>query len=398
MLLGGSDFDFDIGFITNNEYFIKGALNSKIPVAYSPKKANKSFIINKDLYKTDVLGYNTEVGVKTNIGTTFYTLQAQYDINSKEYQELELRLKLCCYQQSMEIDSTKGIAKKPMPNFWTTYSKIYSDDTNENVERKMFLNKLIANKRPYFMKYLYSSYKKEYEDFKKDFDRYSITFFGKPYDEISQNIKNSKDFIDLEKYYNEKCPLIDTKSTMNRICHYMESQLNGIKKKNKSVDNNELFGYLYNQNIEIDNEKLQLLVNRKKEYDLFKQSRQLKVSEFNTYEQFYKNLRNYCLENINNNIQELANLAVYICYKLNPNGKKDFCWDIFGSGIVENLKEKNSFARVPKLNKNGEIEYLGNNYSFEQIMIEEDNNSIDYNLECNDNELEDIFQEMEEIN
>jgi hypothetical protein len=31
-------------------------------------------------------------------------------------------------------------------------------------------------------------------------------------------------------------------------------------------------------------------------------------------------------------------------------------------------------------------------------MIEEDNNSIDYNLECNDNELEDIFQEMEEIN
>ena len=48
----------------------------------------------KDLYKVDMLGYDSKIGYITNLGTTFYEMQSQYPKGSKEYEELEKRLKL----------------------------------------------------------------------------------------------------------------------------------------------------------------------------------------------------------------------------------------------------------------------------------------------------------------
>lgn len=362
-LLGGNDFDYDIFFITNNEYFIDGALNDKIPVCYHPKKASKENIDIKQLYKTDVLGYGTEVGIKTNIGTTFYALTALFDKGSKEYNELVTRNKLCCFQQSMEIDSTKGIAKKPMPKFWTDYIKILETDSEDIKQEKEYLNKLRAEKRPYFMKYLYSHYKKDFDVVVNDFDLYSQIKFGVGIEKLNENIDNDdkKQTVD---YYHHKYTLIDSPSTMNKICHYMEINLKNINNKNKNCDNQKIFEKLYNITIVFDNDNLEKMKVVKQEYDNFKKTKQLKSSEFTTYEQYYKFLRNKCLQEISSNIQELANLAIYICYFLNPTKPKDFCWDVFGGGIVENLKEKHPTARIPRPSPMGDVEYLGERYEF----------------------------------
>lgn len=339
----------------------------------------------KDLYKVDVLSFNSKIGYVTNLGTTLYEMQSQYEVGSPEYEEINNRLKLCCTEQNMTIDASKGIKVREFPKHWTKYQPILEEDTQEEKIRKEFENKLIIEKRPAFMKYLYSHYMKDYKIFKADFDKYCMIKFGKKYSDLTEEDKQTDLGKEVVEYYNKKNPLLETNGVMNRICRYMEKTLKEIKTKKEHISSDELFDKLYNFNIELDETKLDLMLQKKKEYDDFKKSKQLKSSEYANYEQYYKFLRNDCLEKISSNIQELANLAVYVCYKLNPNKPKNFCWDVFGGGIVENLKEKKGKAYVPVLDETGDIEYLYDKYSLKEI-----------DLKSNEDELQDFdFDEFE---
>lgn len=323
----------------------------------------------KDLYKVDVLSFNSKIGYVTNLGTTLYEMQSQYEVGSPEYEEINNRLKLCCTEQNMTIDASKGIKVREFPKHWTKYQPILEDDSPEERARKEFENKLIIDKRPAFMKYLYSHYSKDYNAFKDDFDRYCLIKVGKKYNDLTEEEKNSELGQSIIKYYNQKNPLLETNGVMNRVSKYMQNQLKEVKTVSKFTNNEQIFEKLYNSKIELDESKLELMILKKKEYDDFKKLKQLKESDYSTYQQYYKFLRNDCLEKISSNIQELANLAVYICYKLNPSKQKNFCWDVFGGGIVENLIEKNSSAHVPILDKNGNVDYLYDKYSMKQINV-----------------------------
>lgn len=329
-----------------------------------------------DLYKVDILSFNSKIGYITNLGTTLYEMQSQYEVGSPEYEEIDNRLKMCCVFQSQTIDSAKGIKVKDFPKHWTTYQPVLESDTEEVRNRKEFENKLIIDKRPEFMKYLYSHYAKDYNNFKDDFDKYCLIKLGKKLNELTEEDKKTELVKTIIEYYSKKNPLLETNGVMNRVCRYMENELKEIKNITKCENNEELFNKLYNSSIDLDETKLELMIIKKKEYDDFKKSKQLKDSEFSNYEQYYKFLRNDCLEKISSNLQELANLAVYICYKLNPTKQKNFCWDVFGSGIVENLKEKNNIANVPIKDDDGGIEYLYDNYSLEKIDVSCETNEI----------------------
>lgn len=343
-----------------------------------------------DLYKIDMFAFDSKIGYITNLGTTFYEMQSQYPIDSEEYKEIDNRLKLCCTNQNLQIDAAKGLKIKPFPKCWTTYQKILETDTEEEKARKEFENKLIIEKRPAFMKFLYPKYSRQYKEFKDDFDLYCFTIFGKEFDKLDNNDKQTQEYKDMIEYYDKKNPFLETNGVMNRVCNYMQEQLKDVKPKNKNCDNQKIFEKLYNTNIVLDNDNLEKMKVVKQEYDNFKKTKQLKSSEFTTYEQYYKFLRNKCLQEISSNIQELANLGVYICYFLNPTKPKDFCWDVLGEGIVENLKEKHPTARVPKLDPNGEIEYLGEKYSF-----------VDYNYNTPDTLdvywMGDVFSDLENM-
>nr|DAT76363.1 MAG TPA: hypothetical protein [Caudoviricetes sp.] len=314
-----------------------------------------------DLYKVDILAFNSQIGYITNLGTTFYAMQAQYPKGSPEYEELDKRLKLCCTSQSAVIDSAKGIKVRPLPKHWTNYQKILETDTEEEKARKNFENKLVIEKRPEFMKHLYPHYGRKYKQFREDFNLYSQTKFGCDIKDLNKNDQEQKQTLE---YYNQKNPLLESDSVMNKVCRYMEKSIKEIKVNKAKPNNQKIFEKLYNTTIVLDNDNLEKMKVVKQEYDNFKKTKQLKSSEFTTYEQYYKFLRNKCLQEISSNIQELANLAIYICYFLNPTKPKDFCWDVFGGGIVENLKENHPTARIPKPSLTGDVEYLGERYEF----------------------------------
>ena len=343
----------------------------------------------------DVLAFNSKIGYITNLGTTFYEMQSQYPVGSAEYEEINNRLKLCCIEQNRTIDAAKGLKTKDFPKHWTKYQKILDTDSEEEKSRKEFENKLVIDKRPEFMKFLYSHYAKEFKSFFDDFNLYSSIVFGKKVAELTQDDMNNEKYQEMIDYYNKKNPLLETNGVMNRLCRYMQKNLKDINKIPKKCDNQVIFEKLYNNDILLDNSKLNLMIDKYTAYYDFKKSKQLKSSEFSNYEQYYKYLRNDCLEKISSNIQELANIAVYICYQLFPSKPKDFCWDVFGSGILENIKTKNKVAKVPCKNQFGEIEYLGEKFEFMELDIEtKDNDFINTNDEFDS--IEDIFGGLDE--
>lgn len=326
----------------------------------------------KDLYKVDMLAFDSKIGYITNLGTTFYEMQSQYEVGSLEYEELSRRLKLCCINQNLQIDAAKGLKIKPFPRQWTSYQKINEEDSEEEKARKEFENKLVIEKRPEFMRFLYGKYNREFNDFVADFNLYSMIKFGKKIEEIKDSKEKTEEETALVEYYDKKNPLLQTNGVMNRVCRYMQSRLKDIGKKNRKASSEEIFAVLYRTDLCLNDSELELLKQKYQEYESFKKTKQLKSSEFSTYEQYYKYIRNTCLETISNNIQELANMAVYICYKLFPNKPKDFCWDVFGGGIVENLKETHSYANIPVIDNSGHIEYLGQRYLLKQLAINTD--------------------------
>ena len=348
-----------------------------------------------DLYKVDMLAFNSKIGYITNLGTTFYEMQSQYEVGSPEYKEINRRLKLCCIEQNRTIDAAKGLKTKPFPKHWTQYQKINEDDSPEEKARKEFENRLVIDKRPEFMRYLYPKYNKEYKSFLSDFNRYSYAKFGKAVDELTSKDKTRPEVQEMLAYYDKKNPLLETNGVMNRLSRHMQKELKGIKNTKGKCDNSIIFDKLYNESIELDEELLDKMRAIRQEYYDFKKERQLATSEFSTYEQFYKSLRNKAMEGISSDIKEVANLAVYLCYKEFEHKPKDFCWDVFGAGIVENLKVSHETVNVPHLSFDGEVEYLGDRYTFEEYAIPKkviedfDDEYLFSDLECEDDE--DIF-------
>ena len=373
MLEADADYDMDCTCTTNNEIFLKGVTDRTIPITYQTVKPQKEKISHRRLEQVSFWGFDTKIGQITNQSTSMYILQAKFNKDSREYQELDTRLKLFRYFQGNEIDRAKnGYKAKTVPKHWVKYT---SDGDSE------FNNSLVIDKKPYFMRYLYAKYDKDYKNFIEDFDRYSMIVYGKSFNNLSEHEGQ-----ELKDYYNYKNPLLEIDGVMNKLCRYMESQTKDLKSSVKNYDSEKLFNELYNEDITLDQNKLNLLLNKYVEYSQFKLSKQSTENDFADYEQYYKYLRNQCLEEISSNIQELANLSVYLCYRLYPKKKKDFCWNVFGYGILENIKLKNNSANIPVKFELGNIDYLGRKY----FMFSKDIDSQDTEYDCDN-----LFEEFD---
>ena len=357
MLAADSDFDGDIVYTTNNIYMLNSIYNETkgIPITYQPSKIKKVELNYDELRNFDAFAYNTKIGYITNCSTTLYEMQHLYDEGSAEFAEIEKRLKLCRKAQGMEIDKAKIGAKVPsLPQKWV--KRMGVDEFSDN---------LVIDKRPYFMRYLYTQYNQEYKQHVADFDRYCMIMYGHKYHELTEEFKQTDEYKELKAYYDRRCPLLETDGVMNRMCRYMERELKGVKKVTKNLEAKDAYAILSTA-YGINNEHLEQMRDLFVQYAEFKRAKMLSESEFSTYEQFYKVLRQRAVETISNDKEELANLAVEISYN-SKGGKKEFCWDVFGNWIVYNImrrKQENGdeIVNLPILSEFGDYEYLGEKY------------------------------------
>lgn len=302
-------------------------------------------------------------------------METNYAEGSKERDEIVRRLKLCRKQQGNQIDSTKGIEVDPFPRHWTNWTHTSEEMDDDEKELADFYNSIIISKRPYFFRYLYPNYNKKYNNYNHSYENYCQTNFGFSLEYALAS--SDKKFNKIKEKYFKYIPLLDSDCIMNNVCHYMEKNVSIIKHVSSYNSNKSLASILKSHHIEFDKNKYKKLYNLYKEYKSGKQNISRLYNKdsnevFKTIDQYNKYIRNKAYF-ISNNMQELANLAVTICYEVHPSDSKHFAWGIFGEGIIQNIEEnKQEVCYIPVKDTFGELNYLGKKYSMREIKIEED--------------------------
>lgn len=395
MAFAGSDYDFDILSTTNSNQFLQGVYPNQKVVTYDVKKPKKKLFTEEDLFSVDTFSFGTQIGQITNVCSTFVGMIPLWKQGSKERQLLEDRVRMCCASQSRQIDKTKiGENVKALVPHWTQFQHIKEEDTQEEMDKKNFLNSILADRKPYFFRYKYNHLNKEINQYVTKANQNAQTRFHISLKElqaipISDLTSEQEQFL----YYHEKfMPVIDSPCVMNKICHYIESVDFEIKKK---VRSSQGFDYtsLLSSNFVLDKKFLkeiqkiveenielwrQLLVrknslgigfytnsdieneNTKKFDENFKADKELKFQVLKSQ-----------LEDICSNEERLTNHLIYLFYVEKPSLNKSYLWNLVGKQIYENVKEKTRSFYFPFKNPNGSLKFLYENYSIERVLVED---------------------------
>jgi len=263
-----------------------------------------------------------------------------------------------------------------IPSHWTKYIKTEEGMTQQEIDQCNFNNSIRINKRPYFFRYRYSAWNKKFRNYDNAYDNYCQYHVGKFLEDVLDN-PQTKQERDIIKKYRKYSPLLDSDCIVNRICHHMEKTVKIIKydARKKIKQSNVLL--LKTSTIEIDKSKLKKMCSLYKEFkvgkkDFSKIRNDRGEKSYRTLEQYNSYIRNKAMK-ISSNIQELANLAVDICYDLHPSDSKSFVWSVFGEGLLLNILEnKQDENFIPLIDEHGSIEYLGKIYGLQKINV--DNN------------------------
>lgn len=369
--LNGMDFDGDIVMLTDNNVLVN-KLEPLPALMCAQRKAEKKISTDEDFVRSNIESFGNEIGQTTNWITSMFEVRSHYDKDSDEYKILSYRIRCGQLFQQNAIDKAKGIICKPMPRNWHdrhSANKIEVDNIRE------LYRSIVADKKPYFMRYIYPSLMKEYNTYINNTDRNSLREFQLTVNELKNIPKDKltdrqKEFL---KYYEYKMPVGTGDCIMNRICRKFENEFDGyIGKHNSSV---------------------------KFDYTIMRCNAEYTVSQFNSikklYEEYNKRIRNYMIFADSERVDEydsyaemsvmndefrrecysacqnrdtLCNIILDLCYK--RSSTKKFAWSMCGHDIIHNLLENNDhIISFPTISTDGDIEYCGDTFSVVSMKI-----------------------------
>lgn len=267
----------------------------------------------------------------------------------------------------------KGLVVKDFPEHWTKWQN--SDKPNDKFTKEEieFNNKLLIEKRPYFMKYLYPKYKSQYNEYNKRYNYLCYMTFGISLEELLKINNKTEEQENMVNNYYKFNPFLETDCPMNNICRYMEKEVKEIKINAKKKTPSYVFDILFNKNIDITETQIRQMENVYKKYKKSK-SNSCTTGELILKDDLHSitnDMDMFKFDYISDDIQRLANLAVYVNYYLYPSSSKNFCWDLFSEGILLNIYDNSPHNfKIPLLDENGDIEYMGKKYKNKGVDIE----------------------------
>ena len=316
--LNGEDFDGDINFSTNNPILLKGY--RKLPALICIQhNAEKIIPTEEDIIKSNWNGMGNQVGTITNRITTMMEVQSHFKKGSAEYEELQRRIAAGQHFQQLELDKIKGILAEPMPKYWYDLHKCDDD----------FQRSICANKKPYFMIYVYDDYKARYNRYLKESEKTQQITYG-------EVIEPDREFLEYKESRN---PFGMGPCAMNRICWYIEKQFKGIvsKVKRDSTFDYELLkcGVSYSSDLK---DKMQQLAN---EYSIavhenLKNTDYLSREQGNNNRKLVQRYYRQEAEKLVPNEEQRYDMVLDLYYGNQIN--RQFCWDVIGEMIVERVK------------------------------------------------------------
>lgn len=359
--LNGLDFDSDAILTTDNAVLL--SKHKELPALVCiQRKAKKKIITEENLVQANINSFDDEIGQTTNRITSMYEVRSKFSVGSDEYNTLTYRI--CCGQlfQQNCIDKTKGIVAKSMPKYW--YDKRACDKDEYNLS-------VLADKKPYFMCYIYPQLMSRYKLYQKNTNKKSIRLFGLTIDELVALEEKTEEQREFLKYYYQLMPVGMNDCALNKIAKIVECEFNNNAQRVANPD----FDYSI---LKSDTEYNQQRYNAvKKIYDTY-------VQTIQNYKQVSKRTRidnedavllralmidyfkRECFKACNNQY-ELTNIVLDICYTSNKS--KQFAWDVCGRTIIENLLKKNNYIiQYPTQDEDGYIDFGGEKF----VMAEKD--------------------------
>ena len=330
MAENGEDWDSDLNFSSNNSV-LKRRYKFLPAIECVQRNTSKIVVTEKEVLKTNKNGMGNQVGTITNYVTSMMEVQSHFEKGSKEYKELEYRIECGQLYQQNELDKIKGIVAKPMPSNWYNMGACADDRYKQSI---------CAYRKPYFMIYIYDETKRDYKKYiKESNDKCKLI-----YNCSIQDLYDNKDNLSDEQkeflfWYEFKMPVGTGACSMNKICRYVESQLDGYKSqlhRNSTFDYNEL-----KVKRRCTEEHRQALRELEQEYREcvreYKAQKHFDKGESNKNRKFlYKKFHEEAME-ICPNDDERLNIILDITYGY--NGNKQFCWDTIGDLICKRLEE-----------------------------------------------------------
>lgn len=288
----------------------------------------------------------------------------------------------------------KGLKIDPYPPHWIKRQLITENDEADIREHKEFLNEICGDRKPYFFIYRYPQLKADYDAYLAKKEQMSMFLFGKNLVELITGNKdenltiNKINFSVLEnepgeteeekkfiKEFFEYIPVIDYNSPMNKICRHMETELSIINRL-KTGNTPESVIDLLRTSKDVTDEEIAIMdsyckryYKAKKEYKLSgncknsaENDREKEAATFDQYKKFLKEeIIAYFVDG-----EKIANIATEYAYVRNKRNSKSFAWELFGGyfvdNIISNTKKLGEKSTVILSDKNGEINYLHNNY------------------------------------
>ena len=262
-----------------------------------------------------------------------------------------------------------------MPRVW--YDRHAVNKIEEPEERESY-RRTVADKKPYFMRYIYPALMKQYNTYKKNTDRNALREFQMTVDElyrlpIGETTERQREFL---QYYEYRMPVGTNNCLMNKICRRFEEEFDEYMRKHAPA---EKFDYTFMKSeAQYVRSQFYRIKSLYEDYN----KRLVAYSVFARYERIdpgetcasmaliNSNFRREC-DQICSNGKELCDIVLDLCYR--QSSTKRFAWNICGAEIIKNLLLTNDgIISYPVLDDDGDIIYGGNRFSMETLKIGED--------------------------
>lgn len=332
------------------------------------RKAPKCVPTEEDLVQSNIDSFGNAIGAVTNKITSMFEVQARYPKDSREYRILDYRIKCGQLYQQNAIDKAKGVEAKPMPDQWYNQGSRKSANNIRSWQNRQ----LLADKKPYFMQYIYPAEKTKLKEYIKRNNEKCIMRFRISLDElISKKAKTSEESAFLNCYH-QQMPLGTAPCTVNRICWKVENALEHREQQNQTS-----FDYsILKCDVEYSKqmyEKIKKIYNRYQRetasYMQYAKSERIALEERQMQKYLFKEaFKRQCLEQCPNE-QYLCNIVLDLCYS-KPQYSKQFAWDICGDVFIQNLLKRNQYKiSYPALDENGDLEFNGQHFTMKTVQV-----------------------------
>lgn len=372
--LNGCDFDGDLVMLTDNRILVEKHTETPTLMC-AQRRAAKCIPTDEDFIKSNIDSFGNDIGQTTNWITSMFEVQSHFPAGSREYEILAYRIMCGQLYQQNAIDKAKGIVCKPMPKSWHDRHSVGNiEDENE----REFYRSIVADRKPYFMRYIYPDLMKQYNTYIDNTNKNSLRRFQMTVDEMMEIPAGqlTEDQLTFLKYYRSKMPVGTGDCVMNRICRAFEREFDGFIGK-QSPQSRFNYG----------------IMRSNAEYTSYQFYQIKKI-----YEEFNKRLKNYMIysdyERIDKanaaadisimcdefrrecdcvcqNRDSLSNIILDLCYTRSVT--KRFAWRMYGHDIICNLLENNDHViSFPVRDDSGDISYCGLKFAVKTKRIEVD--------------------------